>query len=140
MGGSGHVGNQTGRTGLVGRAMSKRATRIIATAALLVLGAAPMPATMARELGSFRSCGSDQVLYDPSTDDIAVYFSPINKYIVFPAAGQMRYLSRSHPYGANGAGATGNAFIQIPPQWQIETANKVRELRATGRCKTNAGG
>ena len=117
--------------------MSKRAKRIIATAALLVFGGALMRATIANEMESFRSCGSDEVLYDPSTDDIAVYFRPINKYIVFPADGQMRYLGRSHAYGQSGSSG---AFLTIPPSWQIETANKVKELRTTGRCKTTAGG
>jgi hypothetical protein len=114
--------------------MSKQAKRIIATAALLILSGVPMPATVARELGSFRSCGSDEVLYDPNTDDIAMYYSPINKYIVFPSVGQIRYLGHY-----NTSGSMGN-FLSVAQPWLIEAAKEVKELRATGRCKTNAGG
>ena len=119
--------------------MSKRAKRIIAAAALLVLSGAPVPATVANELESFRSCGSDEVLYDPSTDDIAVYYSPLGKYIVFPLVGQMRYLGRlgSHDYAAMGMNG---GFLAVDPQWRIQAANKAKELRATGRCKTSAAG
>jgi hypothetical protein len=116
--------------------MSKRATRIIATAALLVLGAAPMPATIARELGSFRSCGSDEILYDPNTDDIAMYYSPINKYIVFPSVGQMRYLGHYSTGSTSGAGG----FLLVDPRWWTQAADKVKELRAAGTCKTNSAG
>jgi hypothetical protein len=117
--------------------MSKSTKRVIATAALLVFGGALMPATVANELESFRRCGSDEVLYDPSTDDIAVYYSPSGKYIVFPLVGQLRYLGRlrvpDYSYGQSYG-------LNADPQWRIETANKVKELRTTGRCKTTAGG
>jgi hypothetical protein len=117
--------------------MSKRAKRIIATAVLVVLNRALMPATVANELESFRPCGSDQVLYDPSTDDIAVYYDPIGKYIVFPPNGQLRYLGRlrSPDYSMGFFG-----YNAIDAQWRAQAANKVKELRATGRCKTNAAG
>jgi hypothetical protein len=116
--------------------MSKRAKRIITMAALLVWGGALMPPTVANELDSFRPCASDGVLYDPSTDDIAVYYGPLGKYIVFPLAGQLRYLGRLRvpDYGPLSFGNT------VDGQWRIDTANKVKELRATGRCKTTAGG
>jgi hypothetical protein len=115
--------------------MSKRAKRFIATAALLALGCALIPATVAK--ASFRSCGSDEVLYDPSTDDIAVYYSPIGKYVIFPLSGQLRYLGRSKLSDYN----AGNLGVVAPdPQWRLEVAKKVIELRATGTCKTNAGG
>jgi hypothetical protein len=118
--------------------MSKNAKRIIAAAALLVWGSALMPATVANELESFRPCGSNEVLYDPSTDDIAVYYGPTGKYIVFPPVGQIRYLGRlrSPDYSLWGSGGT----VLADPQWRIEAANKVKELRATARCKTTAGG
>ena len=118
--------------------MSKRAERSVAMAALLVWGGALVRLTVANELESFRPCASDGVLYDPLTDDIAVYYRPIGKYIVFPLAGQLRYLGRlrepdySPVYGGN----TG----PIDGQWRNDTANKVKELRATGKCKTTAGG
>ena len=79
--------NSTCRTGRA-RAMSKRAKRIVATAALLVLGGALIPPTVAGEWGSFRPCGSDEFLYDASTDEIAAYYSPMGKYIVFSLVGQ----------------------------------------------------
>jgi len=118
--------------------MSKRANRIIATAAILVWSGALMLPTVANELEDFRPCAGDGVLYDPSTDDIAVYNSPLGKYIVFPSAGQMRYLGRKRQpdyspttwFGTSPAGG----------QWLLDTANKVKELRATGKCKTTAGG
>jgi hypothetical protein len=113
--------------------MSKR---IIATAALLVLGGALMPATVANELESFRPCENDEVLYDPSTDDIAVYYSPIGKYIVFPSVGQPRYLGRLRSPDFT----FGSSLGYLDPRWRTEAANKATELRATGRCKTNAGG
>jgi hypothetical protein len=115
--------------------MSKRAKRIITTAALLVLVGALMPFAVANERESFRPCESDIVLYDPSTDDIAVYYSPLGKYVVFPLAGQLRYLGRlrAPDYGMN-------FYFSVDGQWRIDTANKVKELRATGRCKTTAGG
>jgi hypothetical protein len=113
--------------------MSKRAKRIIATAVLLVLGGALMSATVANELESFRTCGSKEFLYDPSTDDIAVYYSPLNKYIVFPPVGQIRYLGR-YSYTPNAM------YLYLDPRWRTEAADKVKELRATGRCKTDAGG
>jgi hypothetical protein len=118
--------------------MSKKAKRIIATAALLFWGSALMPATVANELESFRPCGSNEVLYDPSTDDIAMYYGPTGKYIVFPSVGQIRYLGRlrSPDYTFGGTAGT----VLADPQWRIEAANKVKELRATARCKTIAGG
>lgn len=119
--------------------MSKRAKRIIATAALFVLGGALMSATVANELESFRSCGSDEVLYDPSTDDIAMYYSPLGKYIVFPSVGQIRYLGRLRAPDYAISGQSGG-WVSVSPPWLIEAANKVKELRATGRCKTTAGG
>ena len=118
--------------------MSKKARRIIATAALLFWGSALMPATVANELESFRPCGSNEVLYDPSTDDIAVYYGPSGKYIVFPSVGQLRYLGRlrspDYSFGGNAS------MVQTDPRWRIEATNKVKELRATARCKTTAGG
>jgi hypothetical protein len=117
--------------------MSKRAKRIIATAALLVLGGAPMPATVANELDSFRPCGSDEVLYDPSTEDIAMYYSPVGKYVVFPLTGQLRYLGRLRSPDYSMASGYG---LNADPQWRLEAAKKAKELRATGICKNNAGG
>jgi hypothetical protein len=115
--------------------MSERANRFIATAALLALGGALMPATVAK--ATFRPCGSDEVLYDPSTDDIGMYYSPIGKYVIFPLAGQLRYLGRSRLPDYN----AGNYGVVTPdPQWRLEAAKKVTELRATGKCKTTAGG
>jgi hypothetical protein len=117
--------------------MSKRAKRIIGTATLLVLSGAPMPATVAAdELESFRSCGSDEALYDPSTDNIAFYYRPLGKYIVFPSVGQMRYLGRDY----SGRGGAMGGFLEVDPQWRLQAASKAKELRATGRCKTNAAG
>jgi hypothetical protein len=118
--------------------MSKRAQGIITKAALLVLGGTLIRPTIAGEWGSFRSCGSDEVLYDPGTDDIAVYYSPLGKYIVFPVAGQLRYLGRRAPDYSNFS--PGGGGTQVDGQWRVATANKVGELRATGRCKTTAGG
>ena len=112
--------------------MSKKAKRIIAVAALLVWGSALMPATVANELESFRPCGSDEVLYNPSTDEIAVYYSPIGKYVVFPVVGQIRYLGRRSPDYTN--------VMYFDGRWRGEAGDKVRELRATGRCKTTSGG
>jgi hypothetical protein len=77
-------------------------------------------------------------MYDPSTEDIAVYYDPLGKYIVFPVAGQIRYLGRSRPDYTNFAPGGGGAMVD--GQWRIVTANKVRELRATGKCKTTDGG
>lgn len=120
--------------------MSKRAKQIVAMAALLVWGGVLVPPSSANELESFRPCANDGVLYDPSTDDFAVYYSPIGKYIVFPSAGQLRYLGRlrepdySPVFG--GYGGPG----PIDSQWRLDTANKVKELRATGICKNIAGG
>jgi hypothetical protein len=119
--------------------MRKRTQGIIATAALLVSGDALMPATAASEGGSFRPCGSDEVLYDSLTDDIAVYYSPMGKYIVFPSAGPLRYLGRSRAPEFFNMGASGNS-LQVDGQWRIATTNRVNELRATGRCKATAGG
>jgi hypothetical protein len=116
--------------------MGTRAKWIITTAALLVLGGALIPPAVANEWGSFRSCESDRVLYDPSTDDIAVYYSPLGKYIVFPLEGQIRYLGR--PKTPDYSAIT--SYESVNGQWRIDTANKVKELRATGRCKTTAGG
>jgi len=117
--------------------MSKQTKRIIATAVLLVLGGALMSATVAAdELESFRSCGSDEALYDPSTDNFAFYYRPLGKYIVFPSVGQMRYLGRDY----SGRGGAMGGFLEVDPQWRLQAANKVKELRATGKCKTNAGG
>src|SRR6185437_7312075 len=117
--------------------MSKRANRIIATAAILVWSGALVPPTVANELEDFRPCASDGVLYDPSTDDIAVYYSPLGKYIVFPLAGQIRYLGRRRQPDYSATYWGGGSLIDA--QWRIDTANKVKELRATGRCKTTAG-
>ena len=116
--------------------MSTRAKRIITTAALLVLGGALMQPAVANEWGSFRSCESDRVLYDPSTDDIAVYYGPLGKYIVFPLDGQVRYLGRLRTPDYSAV----TSLNSVDGQWRIDTANKVKELRATGRCKTTAGG
>ena len=125
--------------------MSKRAKRIIATAALLVSGGALMSACGSPTVGGrsvteagFRPCGSDEVLYNPSTDDIAVYYSPSCNYVVFRLGGQpLTTLDRSGSFDYDWGGYHSTPLV---PRWKIETANKVKELRATGRCKTSAGG
>jgi hypothetical protein len=120
--------------------MKKRTQWFIAAAALLVSGGALMPATVANEWGDFRPCGNDEVLYDPLTDDIAVYYGPVGKYIVFPSAGQLRYLGRSRAPDFSNVGTIGGGGTPVDGQWRIATADRVKELRATGRCKTSAGG
>ena len=137
MGGGGHARNRTRHAGLVGRAMSKRAKRIIATAALLAFGGALVPATVANDLDSYRSCGRDGILYDPSTDDIAVYYEPLGKWIVFPLVGQVRYIGRAR---STDYAAIGSSYTNVDPQWRLAAAKEVNELRATGRCKTAASG
>ena len=116
--------------------MSKRAKRVIAAAALSVAGGALVQAATAATIDSFRPCGSEEVLYDASTDDIAVYYSPAGKYIVFPLVGQLSYLGRSRSPDYTSA----MWLDTIDPRWRLEVSVKVRELRATGRCKTTAGG
>jgi len=113
--------------------MTERAKRIIAIAVLLVSGGAFMPTTVASELDSFRPCGSDEVLYNPSTDDIALLYRPVGKFIVFPSVGQARYVgrSRSPEY---------TQIVGVDPYWRNDAANKAKELRATGKCKANVGG
>jgi hypothetical protein len=116
--------------------MSKRARQIIAIAALLASGRALLPAAVADTIDSFRPCGSDEVLYDASTDDIAVYYGPAAKYIVFPSIGQLRYLGRSRSPDYTSA----MWLDTLDPRWRLEATTKVKELRATGRCKATAGG
>src|ERR1700750_3058985 len=105
--------------------MRKWAKRIT-TAAPLVLGGAVMAATVPSDFEGFRQCEDNEVLYNPSTDAIAVYYSPIRKYLLFPVAGPLSYLARSgspEPY-------TGNTFFAFPQnQWLVDTGKKVNELR-----------
>ena len=121
--------------------MSKPAKRVIATAALLAFGGALVPTTLANDLDSYRPCGSDKILYDPSTDDIALYYEPLGKWIVFPLVGQVRFIgrARSTDYPAIEAGHAGGA-ANVDPQWRLAAAKTAKELRATGRCKTGASG
>jgi hypothetical protein len=120
--------------------MSKRVKRIIAMAVFLVGGGTLVPYSVANELESFRPCASDGILYDPSTDDFAVYYSPIGKYIVFPSAGQLRYLGRLREPDYSPVFGNYGGPGPIDSQWRLDTANKVKELRTTGICKNTAGG
>ena len=107
--------------------MTERAKRIIAIAVLLVSGGALMPATVASEMGSFRPCGSDEVLYNPSTDDIALYYTPMGKYIVFPLVGQLRFLDRLGAPDYSWGGQHG-----FPPAPQSRSGKFTKDCRAVG--------